>query len=98
MKSDIIEKMSALITSAFGLVAALAWNSAIQAIFSKYYQQPGQDVPSQIIYAGVVTIIAVFVTIWVSAAASRAKKRDELLKKNMEKLRKDVEKLKKRRR
>jgi len=38
MKKEIMEKLIALITTAFGLVAALAWNSAIQAIFAKYYQ------------------------------------------------------------
>ena len=37
MKKEVIEKIAALITAAFGLVAALAWNGAIQAIFTKYY-------------------------------------------------------------
>ena len=32
---DVIDKLSALITAAFGLVAALAWNSAIQQIFKE---------------------------------------------------------------
>jgi hypothetical protein len=31
MKSEVIEKIAALVTAAFGLVAALAWNGAIQA-------------------------------------------------------------------
>jgi len=29
MKREVIEKIAALMTAAFGLVAALAWNSAI---------------------------------------------------------------------
>jgi hypothetical protein len=29
MKKDVVEKLAALITAAFGLVAALEWNSAI---------------------------------------------------------------------
>ena len=33
MKSEVMEKMAALIVSAFGLVAALAWNDAIRSLF-----------------------------------------------------------------
>lgn len=33
MKQDVIKQLAALITAAFGLVAALAWNTAIQEIF-----------------------------------------------------------------
>jgi hypothetical protein len=33
MQKEVIEKIAALITAAFGLVAALAWNEAIQEIF-----------------------------------------------------------------
>ena len=33
MKDTLIEKFSTLITTAFGLVAALAWNEAIKALF-----------------------------------------------------------------
>ncbi len=31
MKSEVIDKLGALVTAAFGLVAALAWNGAIKA-------------------------------------------------------------------
>jgi len=37
MKKDVIEKLAALITAAFGLVAALAWNTAIQEIFKRIF-------------------------------------------------------------
>ena len=33
MKSEVIERVAALLTAAFGLVAALAWNDAIKALF-----------------------------------------------------------------
>jgi len=86
--------MSVLVTSAFGLVAALAWNSAIQAIFSQYYHQPGQDVPSQIIYAITVTVIAVLMMIWISKAAERAKKKDEQITAKLKEIKNDLDKLK----
>ena len=33
MKKAVMEKLIALVTAAFGLVAALAWNDAIKALF-----------------------------------------------------------------
>ncbi|MDQ3851479.1 MAG: DUF5654 family protein, partial [Thermoproteota archaeon] len=64
MQKEVIEKIAALITAAFGLVAALAWNEAIQEIFRLVFgEQSG--VWAMIFYAVVVTIIAVLVTIWI---------------------------------
>ena len=37
MKIEVIEKLAALVTAAFGLVAALAWNGAIKAIFVQLF-------------------------------------------------------------
>ena len=34
LRVEIFDKIAALVTTAFGLVAALAWNEAIQAILS----------------------------------------------------------------
>lgn len=62
MKKEVIEKLAALVTAAFGLIAALAWNGAIQAIFTRVFGKPDTIAP-MVIYAVVVTIIAVFVTI-----------------------------------
>ncbi len=72
MKSEVIEKIAALVTAAFGLVAALAWNGAIQAIFKKVFGTP-ESIGPMLIYAIVVTIIAVLVTIWIGKAAERSK-------------------------
>jgi hypothetical protein len=70
MKKEVIEKIAALITAAFGLVAALAWNEAIQEIFRLVFgEQSG--VWAMILYAVVVTIIAVVVTIWIGRVAEK---------------------------
>jgi hypothetical protein len=73
MKSEVIDKLAALVTAAFGLVAALAWNGAIQAIFKKVFGT-SEGVGPMLVYAVVVTLIAVLATIWVGKAAGRAKK------------------------
>jgi len=72
MKSEVIEKIAALMTAAFGLVAALAWNGAIQAIFKELFGSAESLVP-MITYAVVVTVIAVLATIWIGRIAEKAK-------------------------
>ena len=72
MKKDVVEKLSALIIAAFGLVAALAWNGAIQSIFKEIFGD-NSTVGAMIIYAIVVTIIAVIITIWISRLSSEDK-------------------------
>ena len=55
-QKEVIEKISALITAAFGLVAALAWNTAIQEIFRIIFGDQSV-VWAMIFYAVVVTIM-----------------------------------------
>jgi len=71
MKRDVIEKLAALITAAFGLIAALAWNGAIRAVFDKYYAI-GEGISALFIYAIVVTIIAVIAAIWIGKIQAKA--------------------------
>jgi len=72
MKILIVDKMSALITAAFGLVAALAWNEAIKAIFQEIFGTAESIIP-MLIYAIVVTIAAVVLTILVARSLSKMK-------------------------
>ncbi len=72
MKILIVDKMSALITAAFGLVAALAWNEAIKAIFKEIFGTAESIIP-MLIYAIVVTIAAVILTILVARSLSKMK-------------------------
>ena len=70
MQKEVIEKIAALITAAFGLIAALAWNEAIQEIFILIFgDQSG--IWAMLFYAVVVTIIAVVVTIWIGRLAEK---------------------------
>lgn len=72
MKKDVIEKIAALMTTAFGLVAALAWNDAIKAIFASIFGEAG-SITAQLVYAIIVTAIAVLATIQIGKAAAKAK-------------------------
>ena len=73
LKVIALDKMAALITAAFGLVAALAWNEAIKAIFKEIFGEADAIGPL-LIYAIVVTIAAVILTILVAMQLSKAKK------------------------
>ncbi len=73
MREEVIEKLAALITAAFGLVAALAWNDTIKVIFQAIFGT-ASSVLAMIIYAVVVTLIAVWITIRIGKVAEKAKK------------------------
>lgn len=73
LKVQILDKIAALITAAFGLVAALAWNGAILAIFKEIFGE-ADSIGPMVIYAIAVTIIAVILTIVVAKAVTNAKK------------------------
>lgn len=60
-QKNFITQTFGLISSAFVLVAALAWNEAIKTIIELYFKAGG-GVISRIIYAVIVTFIAALVT------------------------------------
>lgn len=70
---------TSLITSAFALVAALAWNEAIQDLFKFLYPPPGananrvsgQEVTGTFIYAVIVTVIVVAVIFYLTKLNTR---------------------------
>ena len=72
IKFEILDKIAALVTAAFGLVAALAWNDAIKTLFKEVFGTTDQ-LGAMLAYAILVTVIAVILTIFVARAASKAK-------------------------
>ena len=75
MSSEVLDKLVELVTVAFGLVAALAWNTAIQELFTMIFPQSG-DLIAKFLYAITVTVIVVFVTIRLGRLAEQAKERE----------------------
>jgi len=68
MSPEAREKIAELITAAFGLIAALAWNGAVLAIFERIFGE-AKSLWAMILYAIIVTIIAVYVAIKISKFA-----------------------------
>lgn len=64
-RKELIKQMITLSSAGFGVVAALAWNEAIQAFVNEYivkYVSQGSGIASKFIYAVVITVVAVLVT------------------------------------
>jgi len=77
---ELVRQMLTLATAAFGLVAALAWNSLIQEFVDTYIKQwlpGGGKITSLAIYAVVITIIAVLVTYQLSKVLRRLEAKEE---------------------
>lgn len=61
LRVELLKTMISLATAGFGLVAALAWNDAIQSIIKELYPE-GSGVSSKLVYAVVITSLAVLIT------------------------------------
>ena len=66
----VIKTIITLVTTAFGLVAGLAWNDAIQKLIESV-MGPGDAMTGLFTYAIIVTILAVVVTILLARVAAK---------------------------
>ena len=74
-KIKVVETFAALITSAFGLVAALAWNETIKTGVAMVFDS-GSDIWGLLIYAILVTLLAIIMTLFIAWQADRLKGKD----------------------
>jgi Family of unknown function (DUF5654) len=77
LTSEVFDRFSELITTALGLVAALAWNTAIQNLFDTVFGGSGSKLAGRFLYATLITLVVIFAAIAVSRAAERAKQAEE---------------------
>ena len=67
---EVLATMISLASAAFGVVAALAWNSAIQAVFAKYFGEDAR-ISALFVYAVVITLVGVIVIVVMGRLAAR---------------------------
>ncbi|HEV3153627.1 MAG TPA: DUF5654 family protein [Candidatus Baltobacteraceae bacterium] len=60
VKPSYLGTMIALATAAFGLIAALAWNKFITDLIALFLK-PGSGIWAELVYAVIITVIAVVV-------------------------------------
>jgi hypothetical protein len=71
---EIVKQITLLSTSGFGLVAALAWNSVIQEFVNTYVKKwlpAGSGILSLLIYALIITVLAVVITLQLSKISEK---------------------------
>ncbi|MBU1146476.1 hypothetical protein KKD80_02935 [Patescibacteria group bacterium] len=74
LKLEIIEKISVLATASLGLVAALAWNEAILELFKYIFGEQG-TLAAKFLYALIVTLLVVYITIKLGHVINKLKER-----------------------
>jgi len=62
MTKQFLKQTLTMVAAAFGVVAALAWNSAIQALIQKLFPAENAGVRSAFVYALLITTLTVIVT------------------------------------
>jgi Family of unknown function (DUF5654) len=72
LTSEVLDRVIQLMTAPFGLVAALAWNTAIQALFDAVFPEAGALL-AKFLDAVVVTAIVVFVSLRLGRLSERIK-------------------------
>lgn len=70
VKGQVMQTIATLMTTAFGLIAALAWNEAIKEIINQVLPK-GSGITGLLVYAVIITIIAVIATILIGRALGK---------------------------
>lgn len=61
LKIEFLEQTQSLMSAGFALVAALAWNTAIQDLFARVFPHQGGLI-AKFVYASLITLIMIIVT------------------------------------
>jgi len=72
LRAEAVGTFTMLITSAFGLVAAFAWNDVVKRSIERYFA-PGEGLKSSLIYAIIVTLLAVIISFQLGKLSARYK-------------------------
>ena len=75
LEREVREKTLGYIITSFGLVAGLAWNDAIKTFIEKYFPDPGNGLRAKFVYALVMTIFVVAVSLYLSRIFKIEKKK-----------------------
>jgi len=76
LKAETVKTFTTLMASAFGLIAAFAWNDFVKQAIGRYIA-PGQGLKSQLLYAILVTLLAIIVSFQLGKLAARYKPDEE---------------------
>lgn len=65
LRTELRERTTGYILAAFGFVASLAWNEAIKSFIDQFFPGAKNSVLIKFMYALVVTVVVVVITVYV---------------------------------
>jgi hypothetical protein len=68
---EVKEKTLGFIITAFGLVAGLAWNEAIQSLIKSFFAVDKDSILVKFLYAIVMTVVVVIITVYLTRFFSK---------------------------
>ena len=66
LRTEIRERTLGYMLAAFGFVAGLAWNDAIQALIGHLFPLPENTLPAKFLYAVIISFVAVIISVYMS--------------------------------
>lgn len=75
-KEELRKKSFGYITTAFGLVAGLAWNEAIKALIDEFFPLSTSGMIAKFTYAIVITVVLVVVSVYILQIPEKEEKSD----------------------
>lgn len=79
LKRKVSVQIITLLTGALGLIAALAWNEAVKALFVKIFGE-ANGLAAKFVYAIIVTVVVV----WITMRLAKLQAQDEEEEKNQD--------------
>jgi len=73
IKYEFARTLTGLISSAFALIAALAWNDLVKKGIDRFFRTEEGSLKSQLVYAIIITVITVFVSYYLGKFVAEKK-------------------------
>ncbi len=74
LRAEIRERTLGYMLAAFGLVAGLAWNDAIQTLIAYLYPLPENTLSAKFMYAVIISVVVVLISVSMSRLFHRLNK------------------------
>ena len=71
LRTEIRERTLGYMFAAFGLVAGLAWNDAIQSLIGYLFPLPENTLPAKFLYAIIISFVVVMISVYISRLLQR---------------------------
>lgn len=71
LSREMRSRLGGYLLAAFGLVAGLAWNEAVQSLIREFFPLSQDSIAAKFVYAGVLTVVVVLVSAYLARFLER---------------------------